>query len=48
MKHIFKLIVLTLIISSCEQSPKLPEGVYKITGEASGVYNGIRVYLKEK
>ena len=48
MKHIFKLIVLTLIISSCEQSPKLPVGVYKITGEASGVYNGIRVYLKEK
>lgn len=48
MKHILKLIVLTLIISSCEQSPKLPEGVYKITGEASGVYNGIRVYLKEK
>lgn len=48
MKHILKLIVLTLIISSCEQSPKLPEGVYKITGEATGVYNGIRVYLKEK
>ena len=48
MKHILKLIVLTLIISSCEQSPKLPEGIYKITGEASGVYNGIRVYLKEK
>lgn len=48
MKHILKLIVLTLIINSCEQSPKLPEGVYKITGEASGVYNGIRVYLKEK
>ena len=48
MKHIFKLIVLTLIISSCEQSPKLPEGIYKITGEASGVHNGIRVYLKEK
>lgn len=48
MKHILKLIVLTLIISSCKQSPKLPEGVYKITGEASGVYNGIRVYLKEK
>ena len=48
MKHILKLIVLTLIVSSCEQSPKLPEGIYKITVEASGVYNGIRVYLKEK
>ena len=48
MKHIIKIIVLTLIINSCEQTPKLPEGVYKITGEASGVYNGIRVYLKEK
>ena len=48
MKHILKIIVLTLIINSCEQTPKLPEGVYKITGEASGVYNGIRVYLKEK
>lgn len=48
MKYILKLIVLTLIISSCGQSPKLPEGVYKITGEASGVYNGIRIYLKEK
>ena len=48
MKHILKLIVLTLIITSCEQSPKLPEGVYKISGEASGVFNGIRIYLKEK
>lgn len=48
MKHILKIIVLTLIINSCEQTPKLPEGIYKITGEASGVYNGIRVYLKEK
>ena len=48
MKHIIKIIVLTLIINSCEQTPKLPEGVYKITGESSGVYNGIRVYLKEK
>ena len=48
MKHIIKIIVLTLIINSCEQTPKLPEGIYKITGEASGVYNGIRVYLKEK
>ena len=48
MKHILKLIVLTLMFNSCEQTAKLPEGVYKITGEASGVYNGIRVYLKEK
>ena len=48
MKHILKLVILTLVISSCNQTPKLPEGVYKITGEASGVYNGIRVYLKEK
>ena len=36
------------MFNSCEQTAKLPEGVYKITGEASGVYNGIRVYLKEK
>ena len=48
MKHILKLIVLTLMFNSCEQTAKLPEGIYKITGEASGVYNGIRVYLKEK
>ena len=48
MKHIFKLIVLTLIISSCEQSPKLPVGVYKITGEASGVYNEYKSLFEGK
>lgn len=48
MKNIFKLLLITLIITSCQQQSNLPEGVYKISGQANGVYNGIRVYLKEK
>ena len=44
MKNLSILFVLTLFLASCKNEPKQPEG-YMVTGNAPGIYNGIRAYL---
>jgi peroxiredoxin len=44
MKRIFILLILSVLISSCEKEKRTD---YIINGNAEEVYNGIRVYLKE-
>ncbi|MFP4846245.1 redoxin domain-containing protein [Winogradskyella sp. PE311] len=43
MKKVLTLLILSLLIVSCEQEKRTD---YLINGNAEGVYNGIRVYLK--
>lgn len=45
MRNISILFVLALLVSSCKTEAPKNEG-YRITGNAPGVYNGIRAYLK--
>jgi peroxiredoxin len=48
MKKILSILVLALIVSSCETKEKqVPLEAYTIEGNAEGIYNGIRVYINE-
>ena len=43
MKRIFALILVVTLVLGCKETPKTS---YTINGNAEGVYNGVRVYLK--
>ena len=46
MKRIILLLVITSLVLSCKTEEPLPPDTYQINGQAKGVVNGIRAYIK--
>ncbi len=46
MKKLLVLISLTICVYSCDKADPLPPGAFEINGTATGIYNGIRAYIR--
>ncbi|WP_028873574.1 TlpA disulfide reductase family protein [Psychroserpens burtonensis] len=46
MKKLVTIFVLCLLVIGCKTEEKTPLDGYRITGEAPGIYNGMRIYLQ--